>query len=298
MKTFLKHTRMEENKGEGGEGSGGSEESQSNWRDTLPDDIKGNAALADYKDVAAMAKSHIEAQKMVGSSIRVPSAEAGEEDLNKFYDSLMVKAPNLMMKPNTEKPEEFDRILKILGKPEEASSYEVTKDLGEYKVSDERMAALRVAALDSGLTKNQFDSFVGNMLQGQREAAASNANELNESRTALMAEWGLAFDGREKEAIAALKKTGAPSSLIQQAETSQLGADTLKWAYGLVTTIGREGLEIGIQDGGTHKMTPDEAQSQITEVLNNREHAYWNPRDPSHKTAKDKMVELHRMKHG
>jgi hypothetical protein len=37
-------------------GTGAATGATSTWRDTLPDDIKGNGAIAQFKDVASLAK--------------------------------------------------------------------------------------------------------------------------------------------------------------------------------------------------------------------------------------------------
>ena len=64
----------EEANGDGGNGDGG------NWRDSLPDDLKGNAALANFEDVGQMAKSFVDMKSYQGNSIHIPGEDAGDED--------------------------------------------------------------------------------------------------------------------------------------------------------------------------------------------------------------------------
>jgi len=294
MKQWLNFIKQEENNGEGGDAGGG----ESSWRDSLPDDIKGSASLADYKDVAGMAKSHIELQKMMGNSIRVPSSEAGQDDLNKFYDSILEKAPNLMPKPDIEKPDEIEKVLSAIGKPAEASKYELTADLDGYSVSEERMASLKAQAHEAGLTKAQFNKFAGSVLLAESKQVAAENGQVNESRAALQTEWGAAFDDRQSKAVGILEKTGAPAGLIAQAKDGKLGGETLRWAHSLFESIGSEGVEVGGQPQNNGKLTPAEARDRIGEILGNKTHAYWNPSDRNNKEAKAKMVELHRLANG
>ena len=42
-------------------------ETNTDWRSTLPDDIKADESLKHIQDVPSLAKSYIHAQKMVGS---------------------------------------------------------------------------------------------------------------------------------------------------------------------------------------------------------------------------------------
>ena len=80
---LLKHKYQDEEGNESG-GTGGSPGGQgdaaanaSNWRDTLPDDLKGNPALANFQDIGQMAKSFVDMKSFQGDSIRVPGQDAG-----------------------------------------------------------------------------------------------------------------------------------------------------------------------------------------------------------------------------
>ena len=58
------------------------------WRDSLPGDIRSSI---DVESVEDLAKGYVNAQQMIGGSIRIPGKEAGKEDWDKFY-SAMAKA--------------------------------------------------------------------------------------------------------------------------------------------------------------------------------------------------------------
>ena len=51
------------------------------FRSSLPEDLREEASLADIKDVGSLAKSYVNAQRMLGSSIRIPGQDAGEEQM-------------------------------------------------------------------------------------------------------------------------------------------------------------------------------------------------------------------------
>jgi hypothetical protein len=110
-----------------------------------------------------------------------------------------------------------------------------------------------------------------------------------------MKKWGLAFDDRNKDAVNILKKTGAPDALIKAFEAGEVDSGTLKWAYSLASSFGGEGQSIGGQgDNQQGRVTPGEAKERIREMLTNKDHAYWNSKDPSHKDAIKKMVDYQR----
>lgn len=61
------------------------------WRDTLPEDIRGDKSLADFKDPAALAKSYIATKAMVGQkALAVPGENATPEERAAFHAALGV----------------------------------------------------------------------------------------------------------------------------------------------------------------------------------------------------------------
>ncbi len=291
MKRYLQFIKQDENDGSGGDGSGGAETS---WRDSLDDSLKAEKSLGDYKDINGLAKSHVELQRMMGNSLRVPSSDAGSEDMQKFYDKVLEKAPNLMPKPDSERPEDFDAIFKVLGTPNDASDYNIADDFGGFKPSDDRIASLKATALEAGLTKTQFNKLATSVFNAEGQQIESGNQKTKESLAGLGKEWGMAYDARTAQAIDALEKTGAPTALIEQAKAGNVGADTFKWAYSIANSLGTEGMQVSNQGNGVGSSTPNEAKAQIQEIYSNKAHPFWDRSNPLNKQAMDKMVELQR----
>jgi len=60
-----------------------------NWKDSLPDDLKGEKALESIQDIPGLVKSYVHAQKMIGSDkIPVPNKYATDEDWQAVYSKL------------------------------------------------------------------------------------------------------------------------------------------------------------------------------------------------------------------
>ena len=60
--------------------------------------------------------------------------------------------------------------------------------------------------------------------------------------------------------------------------------------------FGSPGPRIGDEQGGdvfTH-LTPAQAEMKLDEIMNNKEHAYWQGASPAHAAAVQKVVELTR----
>lgn len=265
------------------------------FNESLPEDLRANESLANFKDIGGLAKSFVEMKSMQGSSVRIPSAEASDEDRKAFNEKMISQMPNLMLKPDFENANQSNEFYRTLGMPEEAIGYEMPKVEG-VEMPEERGAALQKIAHEAGLTKGQFDKVMGAALQLDVDAAEAQGARLQEEAAALHTEWGMAFDERKGTVLAAAKHTGAPDQLIAAITNDEAGVDTMQWLLKFSAFVKGEGMELSGQGGneivGDGKMTPSEARSMISDIQANQKHPYWNRNDPAHTDALKKMVEL------
>lgn len=268
--------------GSGGDGGDGNE-----FRDSLPEEIRGNSAFDNVKDLNDLATQYVNAQSFLGSSIRIPSENASDEDRQKFYDKVLNAAPNLMPKPNMEDSASVAAVYAALGRPADADTYA----LEGVELSPE----MKKAAHEAGLTQDQFKAVYQQFVQPSIDNNAAHLAQLKAGRDELAKEWGYAFQTKEQTAQALLQKTSAPTSLVEAAQKGELNADTLRWIDSLVTSIGKEGLDLVNHGQGGGRMTPAEAKAQIAEIMNNRAHPYWNAADPQNAQAKQDVLDLHRI---
>jgi hypothetical protein len=70
------------------------------WVDSLPEGIKNDPGIKDFKSPEDLAKSFINLQKMLGNSIRPPGPDATPEDKKKFADDLKAKVRGVLNKKN------------------------------------------------------------------------------------------------------------------------------------------------------------------------------------------------------
>ena len=62
------------------------------WRDSLPDDLKNNATLANFDNVENLAKSYVHAQSVIGKKgVIKPGEKASDEEWGNFYKELGVE---------------------------------------------------------------------------------------------------------------------------------------------------------------------------------------------------------------
>lgn len=263
-------------------------EPASNWQDSLPenirewDEVKNSDSPDKFWDQIANHRS------MIGQSIRVPSEDASAEAMQEFYGKLTSKVPGLMPTPDPENPEAMQAAFRALGAPEDAAGYEMPA-LDDVEWDQDRVELLREAALKQGLTTSQFRNVIADVIAADKQALEQHQVKTAAEMDALQKEWGQAYDQKAGQAEA-LRKQFFP--FIPE---GQMGAETIKAMSQIADAMGKEAPEIGGQGPGKGKMTPGEAELRINEIMDNREHPFWNTGHPGHKAAQEKVLELQRM---
>jgi hypothetical protein len=260
------------------------------WKEALPAELKDNPSLKDINDVPALAKSFVETKSMLGSSLRIPSPEAGPEARKEFLAKMQEKVPELVLVPSDpDKLAEVEETLwSRLGKPKDAKEYEPPK-VDDVEFKPEEMDVLRTIATKRGYTKKQFATLV-------KDVAAeklATAKALYEQRAALKKEFGFAFDDKLAAFANVAEKTGAPPQLLAAIRQGTIDTTTAKWLDGLVKSLGGEGGEIRQQTGGSSgKLTPEEAKIQISEIIKNPAYLRRGANPELHEALKAKMAKL------
>jgi hypothetical protein len=63
----------------------GSGSDNQDWRSTLPDELKNDATLQNFKDIESLAKTVVHQQKVLGSRIPLPK---NDDEYNELYNKL------------------------------------------------------------------------------------------------------------------------------------------------------------------------------------------------------------------
>lgn len=267
--------------------------SSSNIFDNLPEDLRNDPSLKDIKDAESLAKSYVNAQKMIGDSIRIPSDEAGEDQWKKFYEKLE-KVPNVA------RIDDQDQVLKKLGKPDDPDNYQIKDDL-EIQDSDQ-LKEFKQYAHEAGLTNEQINKvleFESKRHQNMSQEVSQKSNEFLEK---LQQEWGKDFDNRiegAKEIFAQYEKQ-YPEAAEQLKDPNNPASNNpivIKALSELYRTYAENGTikpDSGIQYG----TSTQEAQNKLQDIMANPNHPYWNAMSAGHDQAVQKVRELYKQIEG
>lgn len=248
------------------------------WRGSLPEEMRGEKSLEvikgkDWGEAGpALAKSYVEAQKMIGGSIRVPKDDA--------------------------KPEEWATFYSKLGRPESPEKYEFQRPMlpqGLWK--DEEEKDFRKLAHDIGLNNKQVASIIkhhGNTVLG---AIQENSRAREAGVSEIKKKYGSDFGNRaalgEKGVFYLAQEAGVPYERVKEfLESSGLGDNPV--LFELFSKLGESYIEQGFITGdGIPASGKAEALRKIEAIQKDPKHAYWND-GPGHKEAVEEWQKLHK----
>lgn len=258
--------------GDGGDGGDGGGEDRS-W---IPEDLREEKSLAAIKDVGGLAKSYVEAQKLIGArqegSVKIPGEDATPEDWAEFYNKT--------------------------GRPESAGEYGFVKPetLPDGVQWDEGMVAwFGNAAHAAGLSKAQ----AGSLMKAWNDQQYSIGHETQKTMKAglgkLQEDWGDQFDGRVELGLRGIERllpAGDVEELKGLLDATGIGNQPimLKYAYQVGKMLKEDGYIMGDGHGGV--LGADSAKAKIASINADKSHAHWDPEAQGHKEAVEEMAQL------
>ena len=234
---------------------------EADWRESLPEDLRGEPMFKDIPDVGTLAKVARDAIAFRGAAIRPPGPDAGPEAHAEFARKLAEKAPGIVYLPEDEKAraEVESTIWDRLGRPKDVEGYiAVVEDV------EVDLAGLRAQAKEEGLTKAQFAKRLEKVVSTARQTQADR----KAAETALKQEWGGAYEEKVLAAKTVAMRLGVPETSLATIPPSQLRV----WAN-VAKSIGGEGRNVATQPANpTGGMTRDEMQLQVAEMRGRKEY--------------------------
>lgn len=258
----------------------------------LPESFKETPSLADFKDVETLGQAYVNLKQYQGASLRIPGEDAGDEARQEFR-SKVAELDGVMLRPDFDNPEQSKEFFKSLGTPEDSSGYEYTP-VDDFQVDDARIGMFKELASQNNLTKSQFSNIMENIIKSDAAQLAASQEEKQADTNALKTEWGEAYNQNMNQALSVAKATGAPEKVQAAMQSGETGSAFNKWMHSLASKFNGEGNNLMEEhQEQTHK-SPGEIKAQIDEIMNNKEHPYWDGGHPEHDAAVQKMLDLNR----
>lgn len=227
-----------------------------NWREGLPESIRGEKCLDSIKTIGTLAQSYVHAQHAIGSNkVAIPGENATPEEWNAFY--------------------------KACGRPdtEDAYKHDGVKLPEGIVLDEEQVKEFRKFAFEHGMSQKAFEAALafdaGRVEKMQKQAAAAHEAEYNETLTKLRSEFG----GRMETVVAQCNKAMETFGL-----TEVLREKGLLNNYTIIKALAGIGERIGESKlrGGEAQVSAGDPASRLAEIQGNQEDPYYRKDHPAH----------------
>ena len=238
----------------------------------IPEELRQHPSISPIKDVENLARSYVNAQRLIGADKIAVPVNPTDEDLDRIYDRL--------------------------GRPETPKDYSF--DVDGNVITEELAANYADVAHKLRLTPDQAKGVLDYYRSTVEQEGAQSLElaEVAKEQTvqSLRQEWGRAFDQKVEAAARVAQEFADPEMFnITLADGSKLGdnAEFIK-AFAKIADF-RQSVtseDTVAEMSQSSAMTPATAQAEIDAIMNDKSHAYWDRKNP---IARQKAVE--RMQH-
>ena len=247
------------------------------WRAGLDVSVKEHPSLKNFKSPGDLAKSWVEAQKLIGrDKIPVPGEKATKEDWDMVFERLgRPKDKDGYAIPDMKAPEGF---------PAQDKEF---MDTFKAKAHELGMLPQQVNELYKWYMQQSFDQY--------NQFNSSRVDERGKAETTLRKAWGKAFEQNFTIAEQAVNKYASPK-FIDKLKKSGMNndPDMIQFIADMAKNFSEDKIA-GRPQGLT--LSPEEALSEIAKINGDKTHPYWHKQHPENKYAQQKMKGLFEMAH-
>jgi len=238
----------------------------SSWKDSISEAYRNDPNIEKFTEIDALAKSYINATKMIGQ------------------DKVVIPTNN-----STE--EHWDEVYAKLGRPESADKY--TLDAKSEVVNFDE-AAIKSFAEQShklGLNNKQAQGileFYKNNMEGTAQQSKIDTETAQaQAEQQLRQEWGRDFEGKVKQAGALAKANINPEVLDMTLQNGTRLGDHPEIIKGFAKIAGMMQEDKIVATESENAQSVSNIEEEISSIINDRQGPYWNKGHPDH----DKIVQ-------
>ncbi len=245
----------------------------------IPEELREHPSLSPIKDVGNLARSYVNAQRLIGSD-KVPL-------------------------PKNPTDEDLDNIYSKLGRPDTADGYQLAVD-GNVITEDIAKNYADIAhnlRLTPQQAQGVLDYYKSSVAQSAEAAQQQVEQQAEQTAAELQKEWGQAFEQKVTAAKEVVEQFGGTDLLQMKLEDGTLIGNHPAFIKAFAamgefkSTVTSEDT---VSENATNKAyTPQMAQQEVDSIMNDKQHAYWNRKDPiGRQRAVERMQELMGYIHG
>ena len=238
----------------------------SSWKDSISEAYRNDPNIEKFTEIDALAKSYINATKMIGQ------------------DKVVIPTNN-----STE--EHWDEVYAKLGRPESADKYSLDAKSEVVNLDETAIKSFAEQSHKLGLNNKQAQGileFYKNNMEGMaHQAKVDTETAQAQSTQELRQEWGREFDANIKKAGALAKANMNPEILDMQLKDGMRLGDHPEIIKGFAKIAGMMSEDKIVSTESENVSSNTDVETEISDIMNNKDGPYWNKSHPDH----DKMVQ-------
>ena len=236
------------------------------WKEAISEEFRNDPNIEKFTEIDALAKSYINATKMIGQDkVAVPNKNSTEDQWNEVYEKL--------------------------GRPESADKYTLNVKSDVVPIEDTAIKQFAENAHKLGLNNKQaqgiLEFYKTNMEGVAQQAKVDTETAQAQSTQELRQEWGREFDTNIKKAGAIAKANMNPEILDMQLKDGMRLGDHPEIIKGFAKIAGMMSEDKIVSTESENVSSNTDLETEISEIMNNKDGPYWNRSHPDH----DKMVQ-------
>ena len=238
----------------------------SSWKDSISEAYRNDPNIEKFTEIDALAKSYINATKMIGQ------------------DKVVIPTNN-----STE--EHWDEVYAKLGRPESADKYTLDAKSEVVNFDETAIKSFAEQSHKLGLNNKQAQGileFYKNNMEGTAQQSKIDTETAQaQAEQQLRQEWGRDFEGKVKQAGALAKANINPEVLDMTLQNGTRLGDHPEIIKGFAKIAGMMQEDKIVATESENAQSVSNIEEEISSIINDRQGPYWNKGHPDH----DKIVQ-------
>ncbi len=247
---------------------------QSTWKESISETYRNDPNIEKFTEIDALAKSYINATKMIGQDkVVIPTNNSTEEAWNEVYDKL--------------------------GRPESAEKYSLDAKSEVVNLDEAAIKSFAEQSHKLGLNNKQAQGileFYKNNMEGTAQQAKIDTETAQaQAEQQLRQEWGRDFESKVKQA-GALAKANMDANVLDMtlSNGTRLGdhPEVIK-GFAKIASMMQEDKIVATESENVNKGR--DLESEISTIMNDKSHPYHVKGHPDHDKSVQQMLTLREM---
>ena len=247
------------------------------WKETISEEFRNDPNISKFTEIDALAKSYINATKMIGSDkIAVPNNNSTDDQWNEVYAKL--------------------------GRPESPDKYQLDFKSEVAPVDENAIKSFAEVAHKTGLNEKQaqaiLDFYKQNSENSAQQLKIDTETAQAQAEQQLRQEWGKQFDENINKAAAVAKANMSNDVLDMQLKDGTRLGDHPDIIKGFAKIAGLLSEDKVVTTESESVDQGRDLESEISKIVNDRTGPYWNKTHPDHSKLVQQVYTMREMING